>query len=61
MSEIKENSIITRLPLEVWKIIFNEFSAKELWKTCSTSRYWSYLTINILVSRLKKKPLDVCR
>jgi len=55
------NSILCRLPLEIWKDIFSEFSAKELWKTCSTSRYWSYLIINTLVSRLKKKPLDICR
>ncbi|OUM65686.1 hypothetical protein PIROE2DRAFT_7271 [Piromyces sp. E2] len=57
----KDNhSILNRLPLEVWKIVFNEFSAKELWKTCSTNRYWSYLIVNTLVSRLKKKPLDIC-
>ena len=55
------NSILKHLPPEVWKIIFSDFSAKELWKTCTTCRYWSYLVINTLVSRLKKKPLDICR
>jgi len=55
------NSILRHLPLEVWKIIFSDFSTKELWKTCSTNRYWSYLVINTLVSRLKKKPMDICR
>lgn len=61
MQKSEKYSIIKQLPPEVWKIIFSDFSTKELWKTCSTSRYWSYLIINTLVSRLKKKPMDICK
>eukprot|EP00833_Pecoramyces_ruminatium_P002246 jgi/Orpsp1_1/1176278/evm.model.c7180000057017.1 len=60
MQESEKQSIVKQLPPEIWKIIFKEFTTKELWKTCATSRYWSYLIINTLVSRLKKKPLDIC-